>query len=80
MAYITAEFKHYDYEITIQVLKPERVECDYKEGRKIDIEIDGMPQFTTTSLIEVSEWIKKTCIEIEKTFDAKGNKLKPLKP
>jgi hypothetical protein len=74
MAFINGEFKHPDYDISIQVLEPEKREGNYSKGRVVRVEFDSMQDFTTGELAKILDWIKAVNVYIKKSFDRKGKK------
>lgn len=74
MAYITGEYNHEDYDITVQVLQPTKDEESYREGRKVDVDWDSMLSLTTAEITNVLNWLKSVNVHIKKNFDRKGRK------
>lgn len=81
MAHINAEYNHPDYDITVEVLEPQRGESDYSEGRKVNVNWDFISaKMSTNELRRVIKWLDAVRKHITANFDRKGRLKANFKP
>lgn len=75
MAHINGEFKHYNYQIVVEVLQPTKGENGYGE-MQIQVDWEHFESYTLDEFIKIAHWLNHIADRIELNFEKDGRPVK----